>query len=80
MNLLAFHEFPWVYVCKTWFSRELLLENCRAYLERTHGGTKAVTTELKYLNLNPADFQYLPEEDEDENNIYYGIEKGNAMP
>ncbi|KOB79432.1 Uncharacterized protein OBRU01_00308 [Operophtera brumata] len=52
------------------------LQNCRAYLERTHGGTKAVTTELKYLNLNPADFQYLPEEDEDENNIYYGIEKG----
>ncbi|XP_069362511.1 extracellular matrix-binding protein ebh-like isoform X3 [Maniola hyperantus] len=57
--------------------REMLLENCRMYMERTHGGTRALTTELKYLNLDPKSFQHLPEEeDEDENDIYYGIEKG----
>ncbi|XP_050671787.1 uncharacterized protein LOC126970106 [Leptidea sinapis] len=56
--------------------REALLENCRAYMERTHAGTKALTTELKYLNLDPRSFQHLPEEDDEENNIYYGIEKG----
>ncbi|XP_045779996.1 uncharacterized protein LOC123877364 isoform X10 [Maniola jurtina] len=57
--------------------RETLLENCRTYMERTHGGTRALTTELKYLNLDPNSFRHLPEEeDEDENDIYYGIEKG----
>ncbi|XP_052745200.1 uncharacterized protein LOC112056076 isoform X2 [Bicyclus anynana] len=57
--------------------REVLLENCRTYMERTHSGTRALTTELKYLNLDPSSFQHLPEEeDEDENNVYYGIEKG----
>lgn len=46
-------------------------------MERTHGGTRALTTELKYLNLDPSSFQHLPEEEEDdEDNIYYGIEKG----
>ncbi|KAI8425752.1 hypothetical protein MSG28_011535 [Choristoneura fumiferana] len=56
--------------------RELLLENCRAYMERTHAGTRALTTELKYLNLDPQAFQHLPEEEDDENDAYYGIEKG----
>lgn len=46
-------------------------------MERTHGGTRALTTELKYLNLDPKEFQHLPEEDdEEENDIFYGIEKG----
>ncbi|XP_061724844.1 LOW QUALITY PROTEIN: uncharacterized protein LOC133530791 [Cydia pomonella] len=56
--------------------REVLLENCRSYMEKTHGGTRAVTTELKYLNLDPTAYQHLPEEDDDENDVYYGIEKG----
>ncbi|CAK1595415.1 unnamed protein product [Parnassius mnemosyne] len=56
--------------------RVVLLENCRTYMERTHGGTRALTTELKYLNLDPSSFMHLPEEQEDEDNIYYGIEKG----
>ncbi|CAG5037546.1 unnamed protein product [Parnassius apollo] len=56
--------------------RDVLLENCRTYMERTHGGTRALTTELKYLNLDPSSFMHLPEEQEDEDNIYYGIEKG----
>ncbi|XP_039761352.1 uncharacterized protein LOC120634668 isoform X3 [Pararge aegeria] len=57
--------------------REVLLENCRTYMARTHDGTRALTTELKYLNLDPNSFQHLPEEeDEEESNIYYGIEKG----
>lgn len=60
----------------TIYSRELLLENCRAYMERTSAGTRALTTELKYLNLDPRAFQHLPEEEEDENDAYYGIEKG----
>ena len=46
-------------------------------MERTHSGTRALTTELKYLNLDPRSFQHLPEEDDDENDAYYGIEKGN---
>lgn len=45
-------------------------------MERTHGGTKSLTTELKYLNLNPDSFMHLPEEEDDEGDIYYGIEKG----
>lgn len=45
-------------------------------MERTGGGTRALTTELKYLNLDLTKFQHLPEEEDDENNIYYGIEKG----
>ncbi|KAJ0171084.1 hypothetical protein K1T71_013283 [Dendrolimus kikuchii] len=56
--------------------RVLLLENCKSYMERTHSGTRALTTELKYLNLNPNDYQHLPEEDDNENDVYYGIEKG----
>nr|XP_026486527.1 uncharacterized protein LOC113393698 isoform X4 [Vanessa tameamea] len=56
--------------------RETLLENCRTYMERTHGGTRALTTELKYLNLDPRSFQHLPEEIDDENDAFYGIEKG----
>ncbi|CAH0731534.1 unnamed protein product, partial [Brenthis ino] len=61
----------------TWdMDRESLLENCRTYMERTHGGTRALTTELKYLNLDPRSFQHLPEEEDDENDVYYGIEKG----
>ncbi|XP_038219349.1 uncharacterized protein LOC119837690 [Zerene cesonia] len=61
----------------TWdMEREVLLENCRTYMERTHGGTKALTTELKYLNLDPSSFQHLPEEDDNEDDVYYGIEKG----
>ncbi|XP_059058184.1 uncharacterized protein LOC131851674 [Achroia grisella] len=56
--------------------REQLLENCRSYMERTSGGTRALTTELKYLNLDPSAYEHLPEEDDDENDIYYGIEKG----
>ncbi|XP_013190936.1 uncharacterized protein LOC106135241 [Amyelois transitella] len=56
--------------------REVLLENCRTYMERTHSGTRALTTELKYLNLDPSDYQHLPEEEDDENDVYYGIEKG----
>ncbi|KAL4712445.1 hypothetical protein ACJJTC_007461 [Scirpophaga incertulas] len=58
-------------------NRDLLLENCRIYMERTHGGTRALTTELKYLNLDPSSYEHLPmEEEEDENDLYYGIEKG----
>ena len=57
-------------------SRELLLENCRTYMERTNFGTRALTTELKYLNLDPREFQHLPEEEDDESDMYYGIEKG----
>lgn len=54
-----------------------MLENCRAYMERTESGTRTLTTELKFLNLDPSEYQHLPEEeDEDENDIYYGIEKG----
>lgn len=45
-------------------------------MERTGGGTRALTKELKYLNLDLAKFQHLPEEDEHEDDIYYGIEKG----
>ncbi|KAL0810132.1 hypothetical protein ABMA28_010928 [Loxostege sticticalis] len=56
--------------------RNLLLENCRTYMERTHGGTRALTTELKYLNLDPRSYQHLPEEDDAENDAFYGIEKG----
>ncbi|XP_063630060.1 uncharacterized protein LOC134801437 isoform X2 [Cydia splendana] len=56
--------------------REVLLENCRSYMEKTRGGTRAVTTELKYLNLDPNAYQHLPEEEDDENDVYYGIEKG----
>ncbi|CAH2099092.1 unnamed protein product [Euphydryas editha] len=56
--------------------RELLLENCRTYMERTHGGTRALMTELKYLNLDPRSFQHLPEEVDNENDAFYGIEKG----
>ncbi|XP_064075178.1 uncharacterized protein LOC113393698 isoform X2 [Vanessa tameamea] len=56
--------------------RETLLENCWTYMERTHGGTRALTTELKYLNLDPRSFQHLPEEIDDENDAFYGIEKG----
>ncbi|XP_053619198.1 uncharacterized protein LOC128680224 isoform X2 [Plodia interpunctella] len=56
--------------------REVLLENCRTYMERTHGGTRALTTELKYLNLDPSEYQHLPEEEDNENDVYYGIEKG----
>ncbi|XP_050356851.1 uncharacterized protein LOC126777788 isoform X2 [Nymphalis io] len=56
--------------------RESLLDNCRTYMERTHGGTRALTTELKYLNLDPRSFQHLPEEIDDENDAFYGIEKG----
>lgn len=56
--------------------RECLLEHCKTYMERTHRGTRALTTELKYLNLDPSHFQHLPEEEDDENDIYYGIEKG----
>ncbi|XP_068624726.1 extracellular matrix-binding protein ebh-like isoform X2 [Battus philenor] len=57
-------------------NRDVLLENCKTYMDRTHGGTRALTTELKYLNLDPRSFQHLPEEEDDEDNIYYGIEKG----
>ncbi|KPJ14683.1 Uncharacterized protein RR48_04509 [Papilio machaon] len=57
-------------------NRDVLLENCRTYMERTDGGTRALTTELKYLNLDPRSFQHLPFENDDEDNIYYGIEKG----
>ncbi|XP_013174696.1 PREDICTED: uncharacterized protein LOC106123108 isoform X1 [Papilio xuthus] len=57
-------------------NRDVLLENCRTYMERTDGGTRALTTELKYLNLDPRSFQHLPFEKDDEDNIYYGIEKG----
>ncbi|KAF9808034.1 hypothetical protein SFRURICE_017206 [Spodoptera frugiperda] len=56
--------------------REKLLENCRAYMERTKFGTCALTTELKYLNLDPSQFQHLPEEEDDDTDMYYGIEKG----
>ncbi|XP_063834890.1 uncharacterized protein LOC135084078 [Ostrinia nubilalis] len=57
--------------------REALIENCRAYMERTHGGTRALTTELKYLNLDPSSYMHLPEEDDSaENDAFYGIEKG----
>ncbi|XP_013148754.1 PREDICTED: uncharacterized protein LOC106111274 [Papilio polytes] len=57
-------------------NRDVLLENCKTYMERTDGGTRALTTELKYLNLDPRSFQHLPFEKDDEDNIYYGIEKG----
>ncbi|CAH0599086.1 unnamed protein product [Chrysodeixis includens] len=57
-------------------NRELLLENCRAYMERTNFGTRALTTELKYLNLDPRQFEHLPLEEDDETDIHYGIEKG----
>ncbi|CAB3233050.1 unnamed protein product [Arctia plantaginis] len=57
-------------------NRQLLLENCRTYMERTHFGTRALTTELKYLNLDLRQYQHLPEEEEDDSDIYYGIEKG----
>ncbi|CAG4962431.1 unnamed protein product [Colias eurytheme] len=61
----------------TWdMEREVLLENCRTYMERTHGGTRALTTELKYLNLDPSSYEHLPEEDDNEDDVYYGIEKG----
>lgn len=40
------------------------------------GGTRALTTELKYLNLDPSSYMHLPEEDDEENDLYYGIEKG----
>ncbi|XP_045507537.1 uncharacterized protein LOC123703531 isoform X2 [Colias croceus] len=61
----------------TWdMEREVLLENCRTYMERTHGGTRALTTELKYLNLDPRSYEHLPEEDDNEDDVYYGIEKG----
>ncbi|XP_063370256.1 uncharacterized protein LOC134658501 [Cydia amplana] len=56
--------------------RDVLLENCRSYMEKTRGGTRAVTTELKYLNLDLNAYQHLPEEEDDENDVYYGIEKG----
>ncbi|XP_037876942.1 uncharacterized protein LOC101742438 isoform X2 [Bombyx mori] len=56
--------------------RDLLLDNCRSYMERTNGGTKALTTELRYLNLDPKAYQHLPEEDDNENDAFYGIEKG----
>ncbi|PZC79217.1 hypothetical protein B5X24_HaOG216705 [Helicoverpa armigera] len=45
-------------------------------MERTNNGTRALTTELKYLNLDPSQFQHLPEEDDDDGDMYYGIEKG----
>lgn len=45
-------------------------------MERTNGGTKALTTELRYLNLDPKAYQHLPEEDDNENDAFYGIEKG----
>nr|CAB3512299.1 unnamed protein product [Spodoptera littoralis] len=56
--------------------RDKLLDNCRAYMERTKFGTCALTTELKYLNLDPSQFQHLPEEEDDDTDMYYGIEKG----
>ncbi|CAG9569906.1 unnamed protein product [Danaus chrysippus] len=56
--------------------REQLLENCRTYMERTGGGTRALTTELRYLNLDPRSFQHLPEEQDDDSDMFYGIEKG----
>ncbi|XP_041983842.1 uncharacterized protein LOC121736603 isoform X2 [Aricia agestis] len=55
--------------------RDTLLENCRVYMERTQEGTRALTTELRYLNLDPKTYDHLPEEEDDEDN-YYGIEKG----
>lgn len=58
------------------YSREQLLENCRTYMERTGGGTRALTTELRYLNLDPRSFQHLPEEQDDDSDMFYGIEKG----
>lgn len=45
-------------------------------MERTKFGTCALTTELKYLNLDPSQFQHLPEEEDDDTDMYYGIEKG----
>lgn len=45
-------------------------------MERRHGGTRALTTELKYLNLDPRSYQHLPEEVDNENDAFYGIEKG----
>lgn len=45
-------------------------------MERTNGGTRALTTELKYLNLDYSEYQHLPEEEDEENDMYYGIEKG----
>ncbi|XP_047516776.1 uncharacterized protein LOC125057245 isoform X2 [Pieris napi] len=61
----------------TWdMEREALLDNCRTYMKKTDFGTRALSTELKYLNLDPRSFQHLPEEDENEDDIYYGIEKG----
>ncbi|XP_045525425.1 uncharacterized protein LOC123714858 isoform X2 [Pieris brassicae] len=56
--------------------REALLDNCKTYMKKTDFGTRALSTELKYLNLDPRSFQHLPEEDENEDDIYYGIEKG----
>jgi hypothetical protein len=47
-------------------------------MERTHGGTRALTTELKYLNLDPQSYLHLPVEEDDENDVYYGIEKGQS--
>ncbi|CAF4923889.1 unnamed protein product [Pieris macdunnoughi] len=61
----------------TWdMEREALLDNCKTYMKKTDFGTRALSTELKYLNLDPRSFQHLPEEDENEDDIYYGIEKG----
>ncbi|XP_022121438.2 uncharacterized protein LOC110997542 isoform X2 [Pieris rapae] len=61
----------------TWdMEREALLDNCKTYMRKTDFGTRALSTELKYLNLDPRSFQHLPEEDENEDDIYYGIEKG----
>lgn len=45
-------------------------------MERTNFGTRALTTELKYLNLDPRQFEHLPVEEDDDTDIYYGIEKG----
>ncbi|KAJ2941019.1 hypothetical protein O0L34_g13148 [Tuta absoluta] len=56
--------------------RQALLDSCKAHMERTQFGTRTLTTELKYLNLDVTQYQHLPEEEEDENDVYYGIEKG----